>query len=422
MNADAYGGAYTGIDEDIPPPLTEPNWPHVNSNGDRPGEIGKPDVDAFENAVASKAYLLRIQREAKRRLDDEDNPPVEPPPLEFLDDVLAEPETPIAYRIDAVAPAGSRVILSAQWKAGKTTIVGNLIRALVDVVPFLGRFAVNTPARRVVLIDDELSRQMNREWLRDQHIANTHAVMRCSLRGKVASFDLLDDRCQQWWEQRLVELGCDYLILDCLRPVLDALGLDESRDVGKFLVAFDRLLDEAEIPDAAIVHHMGHTGERARGDSRLEDWPDAIWRMFRENPDDPNSARFFSAFGRDVNVAEGRLGYDPNTRHLTYAGGSRKDSKAEAAYLAVIRLLADSDDPLGVRAIQEQLNPPHPRDAIRKAIKCGVDKDVLAAEKGNNNAKLHRIAHPCTECSLPVITKADRHLSCPSGPEPLPDV
>ena len=93
------------------------------------------------------------------------------------------------------------------------------------------------------------------------------------------------------WARRLRDLGCDYLIFDCLRPVLDALGLDESHDAGRFLEPFDALMAEAGINDAAIAHHMGHAGERARGDSRLQDWPDATWRLVRLN-DEPDSPRY----------------------------------------------------------------------------------------------------------------------------------
>jgi hypothetical protein len=100
-------------------------------------------------------------------------------------------------------------------------------------------------------------------------------------------------------------------------------------------------MKEAAIPDATLVQHMGHANERARGDSRLLDWPDVGWKLVREN-DDPSSPRYFSAYGRDVDIHEGRLGFDPVTRRLTYAAGSRTDAKTEAAYPAVIALLAES--------------------------------------------------------------------------------
>ena len=91
--------------------------------------------------------------------------------------------------------------------------------------------------------------------------------------------------------------------------------------MGAFLVPLDALLAEAGIPDALVVHHMGHTNERSRGDSRLRDWPDVEWRLMRKD-DDPASARFFTAYGRDVDVEEQELGYDAATRRLTVVGGS----------------------------------------------------------------------------------------------------
>jgi hypothetical protein len=72
---------------------------------------------------------------------------------------------------------------------------------------------------------------------------------------------------------------------------------------------------------------------------------------------------------------------------MTYVGGSRKDTKTEAACFAVIRLLAGSE-PLGVRAIQDQLMPDHPRDAVRMAIKQCVGTAVIAVDPGKNNAQL----------------------------------
>jgi hypothetical protein len=65
---------------------------------------------------------------------------------------------------------------------------------------------------------------------------------------------------------------------------------------------------------------MGHANERARGDSRLRDWPDVEWRLVRRD-DDPASARFITAYGRDVDVPESQLIYDHGTRHLTIEDG-----------------------------------------------------------------------------------------------------
>src|SRR5699024_2636694 len=151
---------------------------------------------------------MRVRREARRRLDDESRPPAEPPAVKSLDALLAEPDSATRYRIEQVAPDGGRVMLSAQWKAGKTTLVGNLARCLVDGEPFLGKFDVRRRAGGLVLIDDEMGAELLRQWLRAQGIVNTPAVRDVvSLRGRVGALNLLDDRCRAYWAQRLRDAG-----------------------------------------------------------------------------------------------------------------------------------------------------------------------------------------------------------------------
>jgi hypothetical protein len=291
-----------------------------------PRAVPAPETD-FDKAVEDGLFRARVHEEVRRRL----RPPIVAPPVCSLTELLAQPDTEATYRIQDVHPANGRTILSGPYKAGKTILLENLIRSLTDRIPFLGRFPVNMPAEHLVLIDNELSEHTLRRWLRNCGIYNAHAVADVvSLRGRVGAFDLLDDRCRASWARRLCDVGCDFLILDCLRPVLDALGLDENHDAGKFSVAFDALLAEAGIADAVMAHHMGHAGERSRGDSRLQDWPDAMWRMVRENAEQPDSPRYFSAYGRDVDVAEGRLDFDPQTRRMTYSAVSRQAARQRA--------------------------------------------------------------------------------------------
>ena len=374
-------------------------------------EDGNPTEHPTEAEITNRVRRLRIDHEARERLNAELHPAVVLPPVKPLDVLLAEPDTETPYLIDRLQPEGSRVILSAQYKAGKTTVSTNLIRAHADGDPFLGRFTVNTPASRIVLIDDELSEDMLRRWMRQQEIDNTAAVADVvSLRGRLGAFNLLDQRCLEQWIARLSALNCDLLILDCLRPVLDALGLDENRDAGKFLVPFDTMLRDAGISNAILIHHMGHTGERSRGDSRLQDWPDVIWRLVRES-DEPDSARFFSAFGRDVNVPEGRLSFD--NRRLTYVDGNRADAKTRAAFLAIVECLVAADEPLSGSAIEDALGSSHTRAAIRDGRQDGIRRGVIVAERGARNAVLHRIANACPKCGRHVASGGSQHLSCP---------
>lgn len=385
-----------------------------------PGESS--NSSSSEGAIQHRLQWLRVNHEAKSRLDDEIRPPLVLPGIKSLTTLLDEPDVASPYRIEQLAPANGRVLLSAQKKSGKTTLRDNLVHSFADEFPFLGHFAINQPPRRLVLIDDELDEGMMRRWLRAHGVCNTERVADVvSLRGRVATFNLLDDRTRSAWAQRLRDLGCDYLILDCLRPVLDALGLDENRDAGRFLVAFDALLTESEVGDALLVHHMGHNGERSRGDSRLGDWPDANWKLVRES-DEPGAPRYFTADGRDVSVPEGRQTYDPRTRKLTYAAGTRTDAKTEAAYVAVINLLAiRNGEPLSKSAIEEELAGEHTQKAIRAAIARTVDVGAVATEDGSRGAKLHRIAHSCGECGMPVVAGGQQHQSCAQRREGSPE-
>lgn len=381
------------------------------------GERQDEQFDPIEYEIGERLHRLRINHEARRRLDQETRPQITLPPVKPLDVLLAELDTTVEFRIDQLALAGARVMLSAQYKAGKTTIVANLLRSLADAEPFLGRFDVKIPAARIVLIDDELDENTLRRWLRDQQIHNTGAIADVvSLRGRLAAFNLLDDRCREQWTRRLADLGADYVILDCLRPVLDALGLDENRDAGQFLVPFDAMLYAAGVADALVVQHMGHHGERSRGDSRLQDWPDVIWRLVRES-EEPDSDRFFSAFGRDVNVAEGRLTFD--NRRLIYSGGNRADARTRAALLAIVEALVAAGEPLSGKTIEDLLVGEQTRSAIRDGRAVGIKAGVIVTEKGSRNAVLHRINHPCQECGRPVVGGGDRHQSCPKPGDEL---
>lgn len=279
----------------------------------------------FESRVEEAVLRVLINEEASRRLRAESAEEFVLPPVQTLTDFLAVSPEKVKYRVAELMTEGSRIVLTAQYKAGKTTVVGNVVRCLADGGLFLGRFKTER-AKRIAILDNELDPRTLSSWLRDQRIRNTDRVNVVSMRGRVASFDILDEAIRAKWAEALT--GTDVLIFDCLRPVLDALGLEENTQAGRFLTAFDALLYEAGISEALIIHHMGHTGERSRGDSRILDWPDATWKLIRQSADDPTSARFFSAFGRDVEVPEVQLTYDPSTRHLNLGEGNRKDARA----------------------------------------------------------------------------------------------
>jgi hypothetical protein len=159
------------------------------------GDAGNAEEDPIslaelvrERMIAAEELKLDVRDEAARRRRAREILP--PPPPVLLSEFLAIEDEPVRYRVDGLMPVGARVMLTAQFKAGKTTLVSNLLRALVDGEDFLGR-AVEQPAGRIVLIDAELDEAMLRRWLRDQGIQHDDRIAVVSLRGRLSSFDVL---------------------------------------------------------------------------------------------------------------------------------------------------------------------------------------------------------------------------------------
>ncbi len=358
--------------------------------------IDTAPTDPLAAAIAAEADRLRVRDAAARLVRRETAADVDTPTLVRLDAFLAVPDPPAVYRIDGLLPVGGRAVLAAQYKAGKTTVRDNLVRALVDGGDFLGRFTVDRPAGRVVIIDDELDERMLRRWLREQGVVHTDRVHVLSLRGRLGTFDLLDPDTRAEWATKLREAGAGFVILDCLRPVLDALGLSEDKDAGRFLVAFDALLAESGLSEALVVHHTGHTGERSRGDSRIRDWPDAEWRLVREQTDNGDQAadarRYFGAYGRDVDVPEGLLDYDRITRRLSLTGGTRQETAADALIPDVLAFLADEPG-TSQRGIETEMasRHRHPQRKVRAAVHRGIDLLDIVTRSGPKGATLHYV-------------------------------
>lgn len=351
------------------------------------------DLD-HEQAVADRIRSLQIGERAQREWKRLSAGAQEPPAPISLTDLLATPDDPVRYRVEGVWPAGGRVVLAASAKAGKSTTVGNLVRSLADGDAFLGTFEVAPPPGRIILLDNELDQRQIKNWLRAQGITNTDAVYIVPLRGKLSTFDILDPIIRQEWAAVIRSLHGSIVIFDCLRPLIDALGLSEDKDAGRVLVAFDALLADSGADEGLVVHHMGHSGERSRGDTRIRDWPDAEWKIVKQKNDDgdtdDNAPRFFSAFGRDVAIPEAQLEFEPAARRLVLAGGSRSEVALKPVLDDLVDLLAQRRGGLSGYQIEGAMKESeHGRNEVRKAYKLGVEKGLFGTMPGPRNGTIY---------------------------------
>ena len=352
-------------------------------------ELADDDGGPFRWRVDQCKDRLRADQLARAELAAENAAAI--PPMFGGAEFLAQPDDEPVYRINDLWPSGGNVVLAAQFKSGKTTAVHNLLRSLCDGAPFLGRFHVTPPDGAVFVIDAEMPARSARRWLNEQMIARADRFRYQNIRGSASSFNILLPELRRTWAGRIADAGTAVVVLDCLGPVLAALGLEENSgaDVGRLLEAFQELLRDAGVREAVVVHHMGHGAERARGASRLRDWPDAEWRLVRQD-DDPASARYFSAFGRDVDVSESRLDFDPHTRALRIAGGSRAAGKTQAAVADLIETVR-ADPGVNSRSLERALvdNGGHTQKAVRDGIQAALREGLIIRQDGPNRAKLH---------------------------------
>jgi RecA-family ATPase len=321
---------------------------------DLPAEyVEEIELTPYERAVRAKFAEMRVVDDAKQMLST--LKAGQAPPLEgrSLTEFLAEIEDEERYRVAELWPAQGRVLLAAQAKSGKTTMVAaNLIPALVDGGEFLGRYEVEKVTRRVVYLNMEVGTRTMRRWLMESKIDNTGKITVANLRGKAAALSLNTEAGRKKFGAWLADNDAEIVILDPLAPVLASLGLDENNnaDVATFFAWWSEALMLGNVVDDLVVHHAGHGGERSRGASRLLDEPDAVWTLTKDadvntGEDDIYGAasptRYLSAYGRDVELSPEALDFDMDTRRLRLTGMGRAAGKLAKFDQAVINLMRD---------------------------------------------------------------------------------
>lgn len=293
--------------------------------------------------VAKQVQRLKINELAKTKYAAEQSAGefARLPGLVTLADALAQPDEGVKWRIHGLLPEGGNATLVAPEKAGKTTLVGNLVRSLVDGTPFLGSFDVEPPAGRVAVLNFEVTGQMLTSWMRDMNIVNNDRVTMLNLRG--FRLPLLVPDGVKWLAEQLRAAEVSVMVVDPFGAAFRSAGganENDNSEVGRFLSALDEVKQLAGVGELLMPVHakreQNEGAERSRGASVLNDWPDAIWSLVL----DGGSQRYIEARGRDVAVPNQLLAFDSDTRTLTTKGGSRAAERRSTEEKAVLDWLA----------------------------------------------------------------------------------
>lgn len=282
-----------------------------------------------QRELAWEIRQQRIKRDARRQLAQEDAAARFPwedvlTQRDTLAVNLAEPRRETPYTVTDIMPRDANVLLIAQYKTGKTTLINNVARALADRTPMLDRFDVISHDGRVVIFNLEMSEGQYVDWWRDIDVQHPERITLVNLRG--VRLPLRARLTQEWMVNHLIDMECETWIVDPFARLFNGFGDENSNsDVGEALEIVDQIKREAKVPNLIMATHTGRAlmvegAERARGATRLDDWPDVRW-LLTKNED---GQRFLAANGRDVEVDEEELTFDVTTRRLVFGGGSRE--------------------------------------------------------------------------------------------------
>lgn len=380
-----------------PETVLDENAEPLQHNGSDPDAAFEAELQ-FNRAVHTEAERLRVRERAREVVDAERRQRDPSPPFDAgtLGAILARPPEP-GMRIDGLQPWEAALLLVAARKTGKTTLQLNYARSLLTGEPFLGRFDVIPVEGTVAILNFEVSAGMLARWADDHHLDRDRLAL-VNLRGRRNPLAHPGDRAQlaAWLRARQVES----LIVDPFGRAYTGSSQNDPGEVGAWLVGLDQFArTEVGARDLLLTAHAGWNGERTRGSSALEDWADAIVTLTRD-PDD-ESVRFLKALGRDVEVDEDRLTYDPTSRTLSLSGaGSRRkhrnDRKVEdLAHIVteVIRVNQGWNTSEVARALKAQ-SVGHQKGDPAKALSLAVERGLLRREAGPRGSNRYYPAAP----------------------------
>jgi hypothetical protein len=361
------------------------------------GSMEDGPASEHEYRVQYELGRIRVKEDARRLYEAEQRPPMPSFDAGTLAEMLAKPPEPPS-RVEELIPWEGSTLITAQRKAGKTTLALNLARCLLRGEDFLGRFGVRPLGGIVAMLNFEVSGAQLSRWADEAGIARDRFVL-VNLRGRRNPFATEEDR--QALAALLRHREVEAVLTDPFSRAYSGASQNDPGEVGAWLADLDRWVrGPVGALDSVLTAHAGWNAERTRGSSALEDWADSIITLVRDDDDQ----RYLRAMGRDVDVEEDRLTFDPATRSLTLAGsGSRKVANVsrrleqlEQPVLDVIKAEPGINGS-GIGPALREAGVSFQRGDERKAAQRLVDRGLVRFDPGPRNAKCY---HPVTSPDL----------------------
>lgn len=375
----------------------------------QPGSPDDPDQALIDILEADKRRVrireradVEIEKREGRRLADalerqDDREPV----IRSLFEQLKQPLNEQLYAIEELLPLGGNALFAGRYKAGKTTINGQLLKSWADGGPFMGKFPVHRDPDRpnVTIFNYEMSEDQCQRWLTKIGISKEgqKRVHLVHLRGMPLPLALPETRekVAGWLRDR----GTGLWIVDPASRAMAGMGDgDSNADVGMFVSWLDSIKLDAGVRDMVLNIHMGHAAaadknaERAIGAQAWSAWADALWFLTKKD-DNGVESRWFRADGRDVNLKELLINYDKETMGVTLIETDPEAIKRDSVRIAILTHI-EHNPGCSVRSIRDGI--PHIVKASVKEIDWTtrklVEQGEIITRPGARKSIMHYLA------------------------------
>jgi hypothetical protein len=205
-------------------------------------------------------------------------------------------DSPVEFLVGNMWVRGSNLLLAAYAKAGKTTLVMHLLKALTGTGEFLGR-ETREITGTAVYVNLELSQPMLRKYALDAGLElDSKHLLVMDYQGKASQFRVQDSGFQESFARQLRDVDCEVLLIDPLSPILAALGIDgnNAEETRRVLENFSTIGKLAGV-SLWISDHTGHADkDRARSSSAKLDWADSLCNLKTLSKDETDPRRKLS--------------------------------------------------------------------------------------------------------------------------------
>ena len=316
--------------------------------GDVFEEMTTEEVEASLIGEGVEKELLR--RAIKRAADQAEavRGHTEPPPdtSYSLDDALMNPPDPTQYLIDDMCSAQGMVVISGQYKAGKTQLlVCSLMTALADNEPFLGTYDVHVPEGGMVCghwnlemspldLVDKYMRPAQYKNPHNVHLANWqgYRLNILSEPGKKAAVEWLTTRKVKAWS------------IDSWSALCRMCGVNpnDGSEVTMLIGALLEIKVAAEVDAIFLLGHIARASKDddkpgTRGASELDEGVDTRWMFTLDSSD----VRWLRTEGRGTQMENAvSMVFDKETGRSTVGTVSKSAAASESGVQLVVEILS----------------------------------------------------------------------------------